>query len=186
LNYSLGEILCSCIRVDECNQQFCRQSGIDKLLARSRLVTAEDIRLVQYSHSPAIAEKLRNRIRTPKGKCIHRMLVPPASIVRFQLERPIREQTKSVKKDTPSSLPEEVCRWQPAKNRITEFRYRYGQFLYSVLSFEVCNKPDVQKYMNYVFRDILEEIFIIYLVGTETYSNSLAEHKDISEWSWNV
>ena len=58
------------------------------------------------------------------------------------------------------------------------FRYRYGLFKYTIISFDLYNTPGIfQYYMNDTFHEFLDKFLIIYLDDIFIFSNILAEYK---------
>jgi hypothetical protein len=71
------------------------------------------------------------------------------------------------------------------------FRYRYGLFEYTIISFDLYNTPDIfQYYMNDIFREFLDKFLIVYLDDIFIFSDTLEEYKKyirlILEKLWDI
>uniref|UniRef100_A0A8C5LLF5 ribonuclease H n=1 Tax=Leptobrachium leishanense TaxID=445787 RepID=A0A8C5LLF5_9ANUR len=61
----------------------------------------------------------------------------------------------------------------------TAFRSRYGHYEYLVMPYGLCNAPATfQRFLNDIFREILDVYVIIYLDDILIFSSSLSEHQD--------
>jgi hypothetical protein len=71
------------------------------------------------------------------------------------------------------------------------FRYHYGLFEYTIISFDLYNTPDIfQYYINDIFHEFLDKFLIVYLDNIFIFSDTLEEYKRyirlILEKLWDI